>query len=199
MINRVALFIDGGYLDKVLKGLKIDYSQLSQYMANGIPLLRTYYYHCLPYKPSNPSAEESKNFANAEKFFSVLNRSDNFTVREGKIAFRGKDNQGKPMYEQKRVDVYLATDLVMHSTKRLITHAALLTGDSDFLPAIEIAKSEGVLITLFYSEEKGSRAHDELLDAVDVRKKIDKQLLETWRQPLPLRTNLAYSFLNLKN
>jgi uncharacterized LabA/DUF88 family protein len=183
MINRVALFIDGGYLDKILKGLKIDYSKLSEYMANGTPLLRAYYYHCLPYKPSKPSPEESKNFANAEKFFRALNRLDNFTVREGKIAFRGLDSQGKPMYEQKRVDVYLATDLVMHSTKRLITHAALLTGDSDFLPAIEIAKSEGVLVTLFHSDEKDYRPHDELLDAVDVRKKIDKQLLESWRLP----------------
>ena len=40
----------------------------------------------------------------------------------------------------------LATDLVMHSTKKLITHASLLTGDSDFLPALQIAQSEGVCI-----------------------------------------------------
>ncbi|SDH74037.1 hypothetical protein SAMN04489735_104925, partial [Aneurinibacillus thermoaerophilus] len=35
------------------------------------------------------------------------------------------------------------------------THAAILTGDSDFLPAVEIAKSEGVHITLFYSDKEG--------------------------------------------
>jgi len=183
MTRRIALFVDGGYLDEILQvfNIKIDYHRLSQHMANGIPLLRTYYYHCLPYKSSQSTEEENKRFANGQKFFRYLNRLDSFTVREGKIAFRGKDNQGKAIYEQKRVDVYLATDLVMHSTKRLITHAALLTGDSDFLPAIEIAKSEGVHIILFYSDEKHCRPHDELLDAVDVRKKLDKELLADWQ------------------
>ena len=111
-----------------------------------------------------------------------MDRLNNFTVRLGKLEFRGHDRStGKPIFEQKRVDVHLATDLVMHSTKRIITHAALLTGDSDFLPAIEIAKSEGVHMTLFYSEEDALRAHDELIDAVDERKIIDKDLLDNMK------------------
>lgn len=176
MINqRIALFIDGGYLDSILlrfNRAKIDYEKMAETMRRDIALIRAYYYHCLPFQSSNPSLEESEKFSQAQKFFRKLNRLNNFSVREGKLAFRGFDDEGRPIYEQKRVDVYLATDLVMHSTKRIITHASLLTGDSDFLPAIEIAKSEGVHLTLFYSNEENIRPHDELLDAVDSPNKI---------------------------
>ena len=46
---RVAIFIDGAYLEKVNKnefGLSpIDFGKLSQVMANGKEILRTYYYN----------------------------------------------------------------------------------------------------------------------------------------------------------
>ena len=51
--NRVALFIDGGYLDKVLESefpaADLSYQKLSAALAGDGDLLRTYYYHCLPY------------------------------------------------------------------------------------------------------------------------------------------------------
>ncbi|KZS25518.1 NYN domain-containing protein [Geobacillus subterraneus] len=186
LYSRIALFIDGGYLDHVLKWhgkAKIDYSKLAQQMAQGHLLLRTYYYHCLPHQSSYPSLEEKDYFSHAQRFFKRLNRLGSFTVREGKLAFRGIDERGFPVFEQKRIDVMLATDLVMHSTKKLITHAALLTGDSDFLPALQIAQSEGVHITLYYSDGNDEiRPHDELLDLVDDRKVIDAEFLHSIRR-----------------
>ncbi|MBE2922057.1 NYN domain-containing protein [Anoxybacillus flavithermus] len=183
LYSRIALFIDGGYLDNVLKWhgkAKIDYSKLAAAMANDHLLLRTYYYHCLSYQSPNPSSEEKEYFSNAQSFFKRLNRLESFTVREGKLAFRGIDDRGFPVFEQKRVDVMLATDLVMHSTKKLITHAALLTGDSDFLPALQIAQSEGAHITLYYSDESDDiRPHDELLDIVDDRRLINKDFIHS--------------------
>ncbi|XID90515.1 NYN domain-containing protein [Paenibacillaceae bacterium WGS1546] len=177
---RSAIFIDGGYLDQVLLGFgraKIDYSKLCDVLTNAIPLLRTYYYHCLPHQPTNPTPEQSREFSNAEKFQKRLNRLPNFTVRRGKLAYRGNDDEGRPIYEQKRVDVALATDLVMHATKRLISHAILITGDSDFIPAVEIAKAEGVQITLYYAQNKST--HDELLDVVDIRKLITQDIIDS--------------------
>ena len=181
--NRIALFIDGGYLDNVLLHFgkaRIDYSKLAEYMRGDKELLRAYYYHCLPYQSSNPTEEEREEFSRMEAFFRRLNRIDSFLVRQGKLAYRGTDDKGRPVFEQKHIDVYLATDLVMHSTKHLITHAALLTGDSDFLPAIEIAQSEGVNITLFY--EPNVKAHDELLDAVDNRIVLTNDLINSWKR-----------------
>ena len=41
---------------------------------------------------------------------------------------------------------------VLAAAKKSITDAAILAGDSDFLPAIEAAKPEGVVIHLFHGE-----------------------------------------------
>lgn len=181
---RGAIFIDGGYLDQVLLSFdkaRIDYYKLCQELLDGIPLLRTYYYHCLPYQSSNPTPEQIEEFRNAERFHRKLNRLPRFTVRRGKLEYRGTDENGRPVFEQKRIDVALATDLVMHATKRLITHAVLITSDSDFIPAIETAQSEGVQIILFYSQE--NRPHDELLDAVDSRELITRELIDKVKRP----------------
>lgn len=180
---RMAVFLDGGYLDNMLLNFqkaRIDYGAMVTAMAKGIDLLRAYYYHCLPYQSSNPTQEEREEFAKKERFFRAISRLNSFTIRQGKLAYRGINDRGEPIFEQKRVDVYLATDLVMHSTKRLITHAALLTGDSDFIPAVAIAQSEGVHVTLYYAES--ARPHDELLDAVDERIVITKDMVDQWRR-----------------
>ncbi|MGI2295122.1 NYN domain-containing protein [Paenibacillus sp. GXUN7292] len=176
---RLAIFIDGGYLDSVLldfKKARIDYEKLCDELKEELSLLRTYYYHCLPYQSSAPTDIEKREFSNAEKFQRKLSRLESFTVRRGKLAYRGIDDNGKSIFEQKRVDVALATDLVMHSTKRLITHAILITGDSDFIPAVEIAQSEGVHVKLFYADSK--RPHDELMDSVDSLKLITQEMID---------------------
>ena len=60
-MNRIGIFIDGAYLQRVLKdefgSTKIDFNLLAQKMAGGKEILRTYYYDCLPYK-SNPPAKD---------------------------------------------------------------------------------------------------------------------------------------------
>jgi len=51
---RVAVFIEGGYLDEVLRKefsmARLDYGKLSSRLAAPDDLLRTYYYHCMPYQ-----------------------------------------------------------------------------------------------------------------------------------------------------
>ena len=43
----------------------------------------------------------------------------------------------------------MGVDLVLLAAKHQISDAAILAGDSDFLPAIDAAKPEGVVIHLF--------------------------------------------------
>ena len=49
---------------------------------------------------------------------------------------------------QKGVDMRLGIDLVQLATKRLVDHVVLIAGDSDFVPAVKIARREGVKIIL---------------------------------------------------
>ncbi len=181
MSERVAVFIDGGYIEKINKDefhdFHIDYLKLSKLMANGYSHLRTYYYNCLPYQSNAPSDQEKERLSKRQKFYHALEKLDHFTVRLGKLKFRGNDNEGNPIFVQKGVDVYLATDLVLLSTKHIITHASILTADTDFLPAFKVAKDEGVVITLYHSTTMG-KAHD-LWQNADDRKEIDKDFMKS--------------------
>lgn len=57
---------------------------------------------------------------------------------------------------------------------RQIQKAILITGDSDFIPAIEVSRESGVVVTLYYFPKT---CGDELYKAVDERHEIDASLL----------------------
>jgi len=177
-VSRVAIFIDGAYLDFVLKAEygspKVDHQTLATELADGIDILRTYYYHCLPYQSASPTPLERQRFSRAQAFYAALDRLQRYQVRLGRLAFRGNDQSGRPIFQQKRVDIMLGVDLTLLSGKRQITHAFLLAGDSDFIPAVEAAKNEGVLVRLYH----GVRPHKDLWDCADERFIIDQGLLD---------------------
>jgi len=178
-MGRIAIFIDGGYLEKITQneftGAKIDFGKLSSNMSENYSLLRTYYYNCLPYQGNPPTKDESHRFAAKQRFFYALDRIDRFEVRLGRLAFRGVDSSNNPIFVQKGVDVLMAIDLVQLSVKHLISYAAILAADADFIPAIKVAKDEGVLIKLYHSCNIGK--NHELWDCADERKVIDHQFI----------------------
>jgi uncharacterized LabA/DUF88 family protein len=191
--DRIAVFIDGGYFDKLnlreLGRISIQYDRLVTKIARGVDILRVYYYHCTPYQGSPPSSDERERLAKTQKFFSAVSRLPRFELRLGKLRLRDfecskckarwkwlecphpkcrhKDRQ----FFQKRVDSMLATDLTALSATHMITHAAIVAGDSDFIPAVEHAKRFGVQIWLFHGGPK-SPAHGELVGIVDEKVKI---------------------------
>jgi len=105
-----------------------------------------------------------------DMFVFTLRRLPRFEVRLGKLSKIGDS------FIQKRVDILMAVDLVRLSWGKQISKAILVTGDSDFVPAIEAAKDAGVLVQLFYSS---SSIHDELLSVVDERIIIDDDLIKS--------------------
>lgn len=181
-MNRCAIFIDGAYLEFVLKGEfsrpPVDFAALVNRIAGARELLRAYFYDCLPYQSARPSPDERERFARRQRFHHALNRIPRFEVRLGKLAFKGTQD-GHPIFEQKRVDILLGVDLVQLATKHQITDAIVVAGDSDFLPAIEVAKQEGVVVHLFH----GASPHNELLACCDERVRIDGEFVDAiWRR-----------------
>lgn len=172
-MDKSAVFIDGGYLDKVLKqefdALRIDYLKLSEAAAEGTNRLRTYYYHCMPHQGDPPTREERQRYSSMDSFLHRLRQLPRFEIRLGKLARRGIE------FEQKRVDVLLSVDLVRMSWDHQIQQAIIFSGDSDYVPAIMAAKDAGVLVKVYY--HPNSR-HDELLQACDERTQITRELVE---------------------
>lgn len=178
-MSRIAIFIDGGYWSYVLKDefglVKIDYGTLAAKLADGLDILRTYYYNCPPFQSSAPTQEEKERFSRAQSFFRALDRLPRYEVRLGRLAHRGLDQNGQPVFVQKRVDIMLGVDLALLSGKSQITHAALLAGDSDFIPAVIAAKNEGVLVRLYH----GRNCHKDLWDCADERSPITKGFIDS--------------------
>jgi len=175
-MDRAAIFIDGAYLDKLLENefgrAQIDYGRLADELAQGADILRTYYYHCPPYQSNPPTTDESQRTAARNRFFAALSRLPRFQVRQGKLAYRGKDQNGQPIFVQKRVDIMLGVDMVQLAATRQIAKAVLLAGDSDFVPAVEAVKQHGVLTVLWHGPIRAGRnstVHQELWDACDER------------------------------
>jgi uncharacterized LabA/DUF88 family protein len=172
-MSKVAIFIDGSYLDHVqryeLKCGKIDLMALANLVTRTIhpdaDTLRSYYYHCLPYQSDPPTTDESERFAGMQRFLDTVDRFPRFMVQLGRLARRGPDKDGKFRFEQKMVDTLLSIDLVRLSTKGQITYAAIIAGDSDFVPAVKIAKEEGISVWLFH----GKRPHNLLWNTADER------------------------------
>lgn len=182
-MGSAAIFVDGGYFDRVSRDCgspRIDFGKLATELSKPDDLLRTYYYHCLPYRSPVPTLEEEERYAKKQIFFNALNRLNRFEVREGKLEYRGTDRESsRPIFEQKRVDIFLGVDLVSLAVKNRITRAILITGDSDFLPAIKAAKHEGVLIHLFHGTGP-QQPHRDLWEEVDERTVITPELLQAF-------------------
>jgi uncharacterized LabA/DUF88 family protein len=194
-MSRLAIFVDGGYVDALAEDefqMRIDYEKLvnkvqaivASKTPDSVDLLRTFYYHCLPYQSSAPTKDEAMRYGKKRSFFSALRRIPRFAVREGRLTFKGIDNAGQPIFQQKRVDLLLGLDFALLSGKRQITHAAIISGDSDLLPAFDVAKDEGILVWLFHGPPKsctdGSPTYArELWEAADERHEIDLDFMRS--------------------
>ena len=172
-MGKCAILIDGAYLEKVREndfdGVRVDLGKLGDELSGSMERLRTYYYNCMPYTGNPPTPEERARLASMDSFISVLKRLPRFQVRLGKL--QRIANQ----FRQKRVDIWMAVDLVRMSANKQIDKAIIITGDSDLVPAVEAARDSGVVVTLYYSP---NARHDELLQACDERYEITRNLIE---------------------
>ncbi len=181
-MGTTAVFLDAGYVDKVLRfdfgEPRIDYSKLTQALAVPDELLRAYYYNCLPYQSNPPTEEERARYVKAHRFITVLKNLPRFEVRLGRLAKRGYDSEGKPIFIQKRVDCMVGVDVALLAGKGKITNVAIFTGDSDLIPAIEAVKREGVLATLWHGSYKHDTAPSrELVEIADERKQLTQEIV----------------------
>lgn len=171
MVERTAVFIDGGYLDALrnygFRG-RIDLQKLVSHAVGDGRLLRAYYYTCMPYQSATPTDEEKLRFSGKDHFLSKIRRFPRFEVRLGKLQ---KTADG--VFQQKKVDILLAIEVVSLAWKGHIDKAVIIAGDSDFVPAIQQAKDAGVVVSLYYVK---NACNTELLDSVDERCEITQEL-----------------------
>ena len=196
---RLAIFIDGGYVDAICRrevpGTHVDLQKLVNAVhrvvddsaAEPVDLLRSFYYSCPPYQGDPPTQDERDRTSAFRSFHTAMERLPRFEVRLGHLQRQGLRADGSPIFVQKQVDLLLGLDIALLSGKNQISHAVLIAGDSDFVPAIKVAKQEGVSAWLFHGP---SRARDdgrstyssELWQAADDRYEMDEALWQKVRR-----------------
>ena len=175
---RLAIFIDGGYIDAIARreaGVRVDLQKLVTQVAGrvqtqnaeALDLFRSFYYTCPPYQHDPPSPEDRERARKFSGFRNALERLPRFEVRLGRLQRTGVRDDGSPAYGQKQVDLLLGLDIALLSGKQQITHAALVAGDRDFVPALVAVKREGVSAWLFHgpdtAADDGKRTYAEEL------------------------------------
>ena len=137
-------------------------------------LFRIYFYDAPPFEGAvrNPLSGAITNMAGTPKavqnvqLLRSLELQPNFAVRRGVVshqgwklgdaALRSISNHPRlvvaqdliPDLKQKGVDMRIGLDIAWLATKRLVDSIVLVTGDSDFIAAMKLARKEGIRIYL---------------------------------------------------
>ena len=98
----------------------------------------------------------------SDQWLEALSRFDLFAVRLGTLKFRGwvprniplestsqlTDADFKPNFEQKGVDMRIGLDMANYASNRSVDLIALMTNDTDCIPAMKYARRSGLRVTL---------------------------------------------------
>jgi len=151
-------------------------------------IFRIFIYDSLPadYIAENPISKEKIDYRAKngwrEELLKKFARKDHIAFRKGSLAFKGFTipnsvvaeiiTSGRALVasdlklsvEQKQVDLKIGLDVAWLSSKRIVDKILLITGDSDFIPAMKHARREGLQVLLDYM---GNSIKKELLEHVD--------------------------------
>lgn len=152
------------------KDIEILISSIMEYVSKMNPcphqhpdvLLRTFYYDCEPFgkelrHPSGQSIDFSKSaaFARQTGYLRSLDTVVQFALRLGELSFSGWKINAKspkklyPDFRQKGVDMKIGLDIAWMAGKKTVDKIVLVTGDSDFIAPMKLARREGILIYLY--------------------------------------------------
>ena len=156
--KKVSLFIDAAnilYSQQSL-GWRIDYRKLKKYFEDKASLKKAFFY-------SGKISENKKQ----DKFFKLMEKFG-YLVKTKEVKWI-KDHNGKILKGKGNLDVELALDLT-HTAGDFDT-AILLSGDSDFAPAVSFIKSLGKTVIVISSRNHISR---ELINVANLYLPFDK-------------------------
>lgn len=166
---KISVLIDGGHL-RVLardagKPYTPDYIEKVAHACVGegeIPL-RFLYYDCAPYNGTVhlPVSGNQKVYDKSPAWLDDLASRNLFAVRLGVLKFRGfkpknfpiqsspvTDSDFKPDFEQKGVDMRIGLDIAAHAAKRSVDRIAVITNDTDCVPAFKLARTDGLQVII---------------------------------------------------
>lgn len=189
---KIAILIDGGHTRALAKNAGKTYDEtfieklgLSCKLATET-IQRILYYDCAPYSgtPTLPISGKRTTFTSSDQWLRDLSKRDLFAVRLGVLKFRGwlpktipiasaaglKDSDFKPDFEQKGVDMRIGLDMANYAANRSVDLIALMTNDTDCIPAMKFARRAGLQVALLCVPDY--TPSPELLSHCDYRRQV---------------------------
>jgi uncharacterized LabA/DUF88 family protein len=194
MKQKIAVLIDGGHLRAYAKRAKKSFApdyieKIGHACALADEVIhRILYYDCRPYEGEamQPVSGTKRSFTGSDSWLHELSRKDLFAVRVGVLKFRGfllrqskipfvpgaplTDADFEAKFEQKGVDMRIGLDMATLSANRSIDLIALVTNDTDCIPAMKHARRAGLQVALVVVP--GYSPAPELLAHSDYRRNI---------------------------
>lgn len=167
-------------------------------VARDEEIYRIFYYDCGPFdrtikdlSGANFDFSKTPQYNYQKSFLAFIARQPQVAVRLGILSYRGlvlksrvayqlkKDPVGfrkltstdfAPDFQQKGVDMRIGLDVALLAKDRLVDRVALVTADSDFIPAMKLARREGIQVVLV---SLANKAKPELLHHADFYRNPD--------------------------
>lgn len=189
MPKKVAVLIDGGHTRVLAKNAGYTYNPdyiekiAKACIAADEEALRFLYYDCAPYVGNAilPVSGAQKQFNGSDVWLKELAAKDLFAIRLGVLKFRGfipkqipvgagalTDNDFKPSFEQKGVDMRIGLDIATYSANKSVERLILLSGDTDCIPAMKHARISGLQVALVSFPNRA--ASQEMLGHSDIER-----------------------------
>ncbi|WP_421952786.1 NYN domain-containing protein [Pelagibacterium sp.] len=190
-MRKAVILIDGGHLRVLARrdGHAYDPDFIERFARECVSedesLMRVLYYDCAPYSGTVklPVSGEERLFESNDGWLRDLASRDLFAVRRGVLKFRGfvprripiassrlADEDFKPSFEQKGVDMRIGLDIATFSEKALVDRIILVSGDTDCVPAMKHARISGLQLVLV--ELPNHRLASELVWHSDIRRAV---------------------------
>jgi uncharacterized protein (TIGR00288 family) len=118
-----------------------------------------------------------KVLAKSKKLISDIEKEPYIAVRLGELKINGVQNNGKPIINQKQVDMLLGLDISHVSYLKLVDNILIFCKDSDMTPALKVARINGIK-TVVAHIEGGFKITNSLIKHSDIiRKKSPLDIL----------------------
>jgi uncharacterized LabA/DUF88 family protein len=191
MSKKITVLVDGGhlrvYIKKANKPITADYIDkvgLACALATE-EIVRILYYDCALFNGTTrlPVSRGIQTHAQATPLLHDLAQKDLFAVRRGVLKFRGYvirrnhqpsnppvDADFAPKFQQKGVDMRIGLDMATIAANRSVELIALMTNDTDCIPAMKLVRRAGIQVALLCVP--GCKPAQELLAHADFKRSI---------------------------
>ena len=141
--EKAVVFIDGNNLYKGLKDCygieRLDLKPFCRYIVQGRELAGIYYADA-----NFVQSRGTSNYSKQQEYFTYIRNIKGLTFRKGYY----KKHSKVPV--EKLSDVYLATDMVDLCYRDEFDYGYLVSGDADYMPAVDIVVGQGKRIINVY-------------------------------------------------